>query len=115
MRSRTSPPLHPDPKLVAADAVAPDERTERLNTRAAGVVGIAVMCSRVLGLVRELVFAALFGAAAMDGFTAAFRIPNLLRDLFAEGALSTAFVTTFSKTIAREGDSAAWRLPHQGR
>ncbi len=84
-----------------------------MNTRAAGVVGIAVMCSRVLGLVRELVFAALFGAAAMDGFTAAFRIPNLLRDLFAEGALSTAFVTTFSKTIAREGDAAAWRLANK--
>ena len=46
----------------------------------------------------------------MDAFTVAFRIPNLLRDLFAEGALSTAFVTTFSKTIAREGDQAAWRL-----
>ena len=46
----------------------------------------------------------------MDAFTAAFRIPNLLRDLFAEGALSTAFVTTFSKTIARGGDQAAWRL-----
>ena len=113
MRSRTSPPSHPDPKLVAADAVAPDSRTERLNTRAAGVIGLAVMCSRVLGLVREQVCAALFGAAAMDDFTAAFRIPNLLRDLFAEGALSTAFVTTFSKTIAREGDAAAWRLANK--
>jgi putative peptidoglycan lipid II flippase len=113
MRSRTSPPSHPDPKLVAADAVAPDNRTERLNTRAAGVIGLAVMCSRVLGLVREQVCAALFGAAAMDDFTAAFRIPNLLRDLFAEGALSTAFVTTFSKTIAREGDAAAWRLANK--
>ena len=69
------------------------------------------MCSRLLGLAREQVCAALFGGgAAMDAFTAAFRIPNLLRDLFAEGALSTAFVTTFSKTIARGGDAAAWRL-----
>ena len=49
----------------------------------------------------------------MDAFTAAFRIPNLLRDLFAEGALSTAFVTTFSKTIARGGDRAAWRLANK--
>ncbi len=87
------------------------ERTERLNTKAAGIIGIAVMCSRLLGLLREQVFAALFGGGgAMDAFTAAFRIPNLLRDLFAEGALSTAFVTTFSKTIARGGDEAAWRL-----
>src|SRR5580698_5849313 len=89
----------------------PDERTEKLNTKAAGIIGLAVMCSRVLGLAREQIFAALFGGgAAMDAFTAAFRIPNLLRDLFAEGALSTAFVTTFSKTIARGGDGAAWRL-----
>ncbi len=91
-----------------------DARTEKLNTKAAGIIGIAVMCSRVLGLARELIFAALFGGgAAMDAFTAAFRIPNLLRDLFAEGALSTAFVATFSKTIARGGDAAAWRLANK--
>ena len=92
----------------------PDNRTERLNTRAAGVIGLAVMCSRLLGLAREQICAGLFGGgSAMDAFTAAFRIPNLLRDLFAEGALSTAFVTTFSKTIAREGDGAAWRLANK--
>src|SRR5215470_2626183 len=89
-------------------------KSERLNTRAAGIVGLAVMCSRVLGLIREQVCAALFGGGgAMDAFTAAFRIPNLLRDLFAEGALSTAFVTTFSKTAARAGDAAAWRLANK--
>ena len=72
------------------------------------------MCSRLLGLAREQVFAALFGGGgAMDAFTAAFRIPNLLRDLFAEGALSTAFVTTFSKTVARGGDEASWRLANK--
>ena len=65
--------------------------------KSAGVVGIAVMCSRVLGLVREQVFAGLFGAGyAYDAFVVAFRIPNLLRDLFGEGALSAAFVTVFS-------------------
>ena len=91
-----------------------DIRTERLNTKAAGIIGLAVMCSRLLGLAREQVCAALFGGGgAMDAFTAAFRIPNLLRDLFAEGALSTAFVTTFSKTIARQGDGAAWRLANK--
>jgi putative peptidoglycan lipid II flippase len=89
-------------------------RTERLNTKAAGIIGLAVMCSRVLGLAREQISAALFGGgAAMDAFTAAFRIPNLLRDLFAEGALSTAFVTTFSKTIAVGGDEAAWALANK--
>src|SRR3981189_967170 len=95
--------------------VAPDDPTEKLNTKAAGIIGIAVMCSRLLGLAREQIFAALFGGGgAMDAFTAAFRIPNLLRDLFAEGALSTAFVTTFTKTIARGGDDAAWRLANKG-
>ncbi len=87
---------------------------ERLNTRAAGIVGLAVMCSRVLGLIREQICAALFGGGgAMDAFTAAFRIPNLLRDLFAEGALSTAFVATFSKTAVRSNDAAAWRLANK--
>ncbi|MEA3138111.1 MAG: putative peptidoglycan lipid flippase [Gammaproteobacteria bacterium] len=99
---------------TAAAAIPSDARSDRLNTKAAGIIGLAVMCSRVLGLVREQVFAALFGGgSAMDSFTAAFRIPNLLRDLFAEGALSTAFVTTFSKTIARGGDAEAWRLAHK--
>ena len=88
--------------------------TERLNTRAAGIIGLAVMCSRVLGLIREQICAALFGGGgAMDAFTAAFRIPNLLRDLFAEGALSTAFVATFSKTAARSNDAAAWSLANK--
>ena len=65
--------------------------------RSAGTVSGAVMCSRVLGLVREQVFAGMFGAGyAYDAFVVAFRIPNLLRDLFGEGALSAAFVTVFS-------------------
>lgn len=92
----------------------PAARAERLDTRAAGVVTLAVLCSRILGLVREQVAAALFGGGGlMDAFTAAFRIPNLLRDLFAEGALSTAFVTTFSKTVATGGEEAAWRLANK--
>lgn len=88
--------------------------TEKLNTKAAGIIGVAVMGSRVLGLAREQIQAALFGGGRiMDAFTAAFRIPNLLRDLFAEGALSTSFVTVFSKTIVNEGDGAAWRLANK--
>src|SRR5690348_12825671 len=98
----------------AVSAEGAQARAERLNTRAAGVVGLAVLCSRVLGLAREQIFAALFGGGRiMDAFTIAFRIPNLLRDLFAEGALSTAFVTIFSKTVATEGDRAAWRLANK--
>src|SRR5256714_482351 len=86
----------------------------RMSTRATGVVGVAILSSRLLGLVREMVFAGLFGAGRnLDAFLMAFRLPNLLRDLFAEGALSTAFITTFSKKIAVEGDKSAWRLANK--
>ena len=87
---------------------------KQLSTRAVGIVGVAVLCSRVLGLARELILAHLFGAGmAMDAFKVAFRIPNLLRDLFAEGALSTALVTTFSKKDATEGSDSAWALANK--
>ena len=102
MKSNKSPAQRP-----AADI-------NRVNTKAAGVIALAVMCSRVLGLIREQVQAALFGGGrVMDAFTIAFRVPNFLRDMFAEGALSTAFVTTFTKTIATEGDAAAWQLANK--
>src|ERR1700692_187146 len=107
-----APGSRPDARgPVRAGLDVESQRAERLNTKAAGIIGLAVMCSRLLGLAREAICAALFGGGgAMAAFPAACRIPNLLRDLFAEGALSTAFVTTFSKTIARGGDAAAWRL-----
>jgi len=74
-------------------------------------VSVAVFASRLLGLVREQVFAAFFGAGyAFDAFVVAFRIPNLLRDLFAEGALSTAFVTVFTDYDQRLGPARTWRL-----
>lgn len=79
--------------------------------RSAGIVSIAVMASRVLGLVREQVFAGLFGAGnSYDAFVVAYRIPNLLRDLFAEGALSAAFVTVFTDFKTRLGRELTWRL-----
>jgi putative peptidoglycan lipid II flippase len=69
------------------------------------------MTSRILGVVREQVLAALFGAGnAMDAFNVAFRIPNLVRDLFAEGAMSSAFVPTFTRYLTQHGRDAAWRL-----
>lgn len=80
-------------------------------TRSAGIVSLAVLGSRVMGLVREQVFAYFFGASrAYDAFQTAFRIPNMLRDLFAEGALSHAFVTTFSQYLTTKNEAAAWRL-----
>jgi putative peptidoglycan lipid II flippase len=79
--------------------------------KSAGSVGIAVFSSRILGLIREQVMAVLFGAGYyMDAFVVAFRIPNLLRDLFAEGALSAAFVTVFTDFDQKKGPGATWRL-----
>lgn len=88
----------------------PSQDTGKI-ARSAGTVSIAVMCSRVLGLVREQAFAALFGAGyAYDSFVVAFRIPNLLRDLFGEGALSSAFVTVFSGYDSQKGEVETWKL-----
>lgn len=79
--------------------------------RSAGVIGIATMTSRVLGLVRDQALAFFFGAGdAMDAFRIAFRLPNALRDLFAEGALSAALVPTFTRALATHDRTIAWRL-----
>ena len=81
--------------------------------RSAGLIGVATMASRLLGIAREIVLARMFGASAtpdMDAFNVAFRIPNLVRDLFAEGAMTAAFVPTFTRTLNGKGKEAAWRL-----
>ncbi len=82
--------------------------------RKASVVSLAVLFSRITGLVRETVFAGLFGAGmTYDAFVAAYRIPNLLRDLLAEGALSAAFVATYSQTLSGQGNQAAYDLSNR--
>ena len=69
------------------------------------------MASRLLGMARDQVLASLFGAGnAMDAFNVAFRIPNLVRDLFAEGAMSAAFVPVFMRELATGDTPSAWRL-----
>ena len=76
--------------------------------RAAGVVGKATLASRILGYIRDAVIAATFGASAgADAFFVAFRIPNLLRRLFAEGSLSVAFVPALTGVLRRHGKSEA--------
>src|SRR5258708_34981840 len=78
---------------------------------AAASAGAATMTSRILGLVRDQVLASMFGAGnAMDAFNVAFRVPNLVRDLFAEGAMSAAFVPTFMRQLTAGGKESAWRL-----
>jgi putative peptidoglycan lipid II flippase len=97
-----------DPRSSVLDPRSPQPRS---IARSAGIVSVAVMGSRILGLVREQVFSSFFGASfANVAFQIAFRIPNLLRDLFAEGALSAAFVATFSQTLTKKGEREAWRL-----
>jgi putative peptidoglycan lipid II flippase len=84
--------------------------TARARTlgRTAGLISIATMLSRILGLVREQLFAALLGAGALaDAFNVAYRVPNLLRALFAEGALSSAFVPVFKASLKNDGERAA--------
>jgi len=74
-------------------------------------MSVAVFLSRILGLVREQVFAALFGAShATDAYQIAFRIPNLLRDLFAEGAMSAALVPTFIQVQKEKGLDRGWQV-----
>src|SRR5881394_1085479 len=93
-----------------APAAAPGEGV----ARHVGAVSAATFLSRVLGLLRDQVFAAWFGAGtAADAFNMAFRVPNLVRDLFAEGAMSASFVPTFTEWRERQGDEAAWQLGRQ--
>ena len=76
--------------------------------RSAGMVSGAMAMSRVTGLLREIVMARLFGAGFVyDAFLLGFRIPNLTRDLFAEGALSSAFVPIFTQTLEQKGRKEA--------
>ncbi len=102
----------------ASSAVPPSKEGEVLTSshlaKSAGIIGSATLTSRLLGLVRDQVLAYLFGAGnAMDAFNVATRIPNLMRDLFAEGAMSAAFVPTFTRHLTKHGKSHAWRLGNQ--
>ncbi len=79
--------------------------------KAAGLIGLATFCSRVLGFARDMVLARLFGATpAADAFFVAYRIPNLLRELFAEGSMSSAFIPVFTEYHALRSKRDAWEL-----
>jgi putative peptidoglycan lipid II flippase len=88
-----------------------DDRRSAVIARSAGTVGVAVVLSRLLGLVREQVFAALFGSGfAYDAFVVAYRIPGLFRELLAEGALSAVIVTVVGDLRQRDDPQRIWRL-----
>src|SRR5258706_10610849 len=90
---------YPGAALVSTDAV------QRLS-RSAGVVSVATMASRVLGLVRDSLIAYAFPVAASDAFFVAFTIPNLFRRLVGEGSLTLAFVPIFSSALQRSEEDA---------
>ncbi|MCI0530088.1 MAG: murein biosynthesis integral membrane protein MurJ, partial [Nitrospira sp.] len=82
-------------------------------TRAAGIIGLATFISRVLGFIRDMVVAAFFGATlAADAFYVAYRIPSLLRELFAEGSMSAGFVPVFTEYLTKRSKEDARRLAH---
>lgn len=87
------------------------QKTGSSLVRTTALISIITLVSRVLGLVREQLQAALLGTDLYgEAFQLAFRIPNLLRDLFAEGALSVAFQTVFAKRFQQEGSVSAYSL-----
>ena len=79
--------------------------------RAAGIVGIATLASRVMGYLRDMVMSWAFGTGmAADAFYVAYRIPNLLRELLAEGSMSAAFIPVFTETLTNESRESARHL-----
>ena len=92
----------------------PTERpvAERSTARASGLVAAGILLSRMAGLIRVSVFAHYFGqrSDAADAFNAAFRIPNLLQNLFGEGALSASFIPVYAGLLARGEEEQADRV-----
>ncbi len=84
---------------------------KRNVTKAAGLMSTGTLTSRVLGFVRDVILARVFGATGFtDAFFVAYRIPNLLRELFAEGSVSAGYVPVFTEYLAKEGKEEAKKL-----
>lgn len=93
-----------------SDPGSPNPEKSQLG-RAAGIVSVFTLLSRVLGLVRDMIIARRFGSGMVtDAFFVAFRIPNLLRRLFAEGSLSIAFIPVFTEYLLRKSREDALEL-----
>src|SRR5437016_9155278 len=88
-----------------------DEHSGRRLARSTAIFSLATGLSRILGLVREIVAAYYFGAAGkINAFTVAFQVPNLVRSLVADAALSSAFVPVFSELLEKGERKRAWRV-----
>ncbi|MDQ2936512.1 MAG: murein biosynthesis integral membrane protein MurJ [Acidobacteriota bacterium] len=91
-----------------APSVSPDTTVEKSTGRSAFLVGAGILISRIIGLIRQRVFAYYFGtSAAGDAFSAAFRIPNFLQNVFGEGALSASFIPVYAKLLAEKNEKEA--------
>ncbi len=97
----------PQPELKVAQE-AEEQGAEKSIIASAGIVSIGTFSSRILGFIRDVILAGIFGASlTADAFYVAFRIPNLLRELFAEGSMSAAFVPVFTETLTKKGKTEA--------
>jgi putative peptidoglycan lipid II flippase len=104
-----SAPMNDPTAVPAVPTNAQDENHSVV--RAAGLIGIATFSSRILGFIRDMVLARLFGATpAADAFFVAYRVPNLLRELFAEGSMSSAFIPVFTEYRTLKTKRDAWEL-----
>ncbi|HLA50130.1 MAG TPA: lipid II flippase MurJ, partial [Thermodesulfovibrionia bacterium] len=84
---------------------------KRNITKAAGLMSVATFISRILGYIKDMILAVFFGATGLsDTFFVAFRIPNLLRELFAEGSMSSAVIPVLTEHQTKYGDEEAKRL-----
>ena len=100
----------PDPTVVSPAPTNLHDET-RSVVKAAGLIGIGTFASRILGFIRDMVLASMFGAtAAADAFYVAFRVPSLLRELFAEGSMSSAFIPVFTEYHQQKTRQDAWEL-----
>ena len=95
----------------ASASSSPPPHDTRSITGAASLIGVATFTSRILGFIRDIVLAQLFGASASaDAFYVAYRIPNLLRELFAEGSMSSAFIPVFTEYHTLRSKQETWEL-----
>ena len=96
---------------MSTDKSFPGHSPHRLIAKSAGIMGLATLCSRILGFIRDIVIARLFGVYVYaQAFVIAFKIPNLFRDFVGEGAANAAFVPVFSEYITKHSKEEFWEL-----
>ena len=104
-------PQTPAPPAPSAPASPPQPKAEHSTSRSAVFVGAGILISRIVGLIRQRIFAHYFGSSGEgDAFSAAFRIPNFLQNVFGEGALSASFIPVYAKLLAQKDEEQAGRV-----